>query len=78
MRILFCHQNFPGRFGFMAGSLAADPNNEVLFASCHQRRGATVPGVRRVILRTERLRRPPREENYAPIWCRYMLSGKSG
>ncbi len=78
MRILFCHQNFPGRFGFMAGSLAADPNNEVLFASCHQRRGATVPGVRRVILRTERLRRPPREENYAQIWCRFLLSGKSG
>lgn len=60
----------------MAEHLAANPENEVLFASCHQRRGATVPGVRRIILKTET--RSPQEENCAQAWCRAMLSGKGG
>ena len=62
----------------MAEHLAANPENEVLFASCHQRRGATVPGVRRIILRTEAARRSPQEENCAQAWCRATLSGKGG
>lgn len=77
MRILFFHKNFPGRFGFMAAHLAANPEHEVLFASCHQRSGAAVPRVRRVIVKPDAARRPPREENYAQIWCGAMLSGKS-
>ena len=31
MRILFIHQNFPGQFQHLAGALAADPANDVLF-----------------------------------------------
>lgn len=77
MRILFFHKNFPGRFGFMAAHLAANPENEVLFASCHQRSGAAVPRVRRVIVKPDAARRPQREENYAQSWCAAMLSGKS-
>ena len=77
MRILFFHKNFPGRFGFMAAHLAANPENEVLFASCHQRSGAAVPQVRRVIVKPDAARRPQREENYAQSWCAAMLSGKA-
>lgn len=77
MRILFCHENFPDRFGFMASYLAANPEHEVLFASRFQRRGLTLPGVRRVILKKGEPQCASEEQDYAQLWCRTALSGKS-
>lgn len=76
MRILFCHENFPDRFGFMASYLAANPEHEVLFASRFQRSGFTLANVRRVILKAGDTRRAPRGHNYAQLWCRTMLAGE--
>lgn len=77
MRILFCHENFPDRFGFMASYLAANPEHEVLFASRFQRRGLSLPGVRRAILKKGEPRGASEEQDYAELWCRTALSGKS-
>lgn len=47
MRILFLHNAFPGQFGPMAMALAADPANQVVFATA-QEEGA-LPGVRKLV-----------------------------
>lgn len=44
MRALFLHNACPGQFGHMAAALAADPANEVVFATAQA--GKTIPGVR--------------------------------
>lgn len=75
MRILFCHENFPDRFGYMASLLAANPENEVLFASCFQRKGTVLPKVRRIILKTGDARRLPPADNYAGMWARAVQIG---
>lgn len=72
MRILFCHENFPGSFAFMGESLAR--NNEVLFASLHQRRGAAIPNVRRILVRSDQQRGAT---SYAEIWQESVGAGKS-
>lgn len=76
MRILFCHENFPGRFGHLATQLAADPAHEVLFASCFQRHGVSLPGVRRVILRADRTRRAAQAQTYAAQWQQAVAAGE--
>ncbi len=50
MRILFIHNNFPGRLGALARTLAAS-GHEVLFAASHGRRGASLAGVQRTLLK---------------------------
>lgn len=75
MRILFFHENFPGRFGALASYLAADPKNEVLFASFFQRRDFAIPGVRRVVLRVSDPRRGADEHTYAQAWGRIAQGG---
>lgn len=44
MRILFLHNAFPGQFGHLAAALAADPANEVVFATAQA--GAALPNMR--------------------------------
>lgn len=44
MRVLFLHNAFPGQFGPMAAALAADPANQVVFATAQA--GGSLPGVR--------------------------------
>ena len=65
MKILFCHNNFPGQFHRLAVELAADPANEVVFLSHYLRRDVTVPRVvwRQVPLpETETTRNSPRRK----------------
>ncbi len=45
MKILFCHNNFPGQFHRLAVELAADPVNEVVFLSHYLRSDVSVPRV---------------------------------
>ena len=54
MRILFLNESFPGREGVIAAAFAADPKNEVLFASSYSRLGFSLPGVKRVLLKVAR------------------------
>ena len=54
MRILFCNDSFPGNFEALAGLLAADSANEVLFLSTFVRKDFSIPGVSRVRLRLNR------------------------
>lgn len=53
MRILFCSDSFPGRFGALATAFASQ-GHEVLFASHYGRRDFAIPGVRRVLLKPVR------------------------
>ena len=53
MRILFCADTFPGRFGALAAAFAAD-GHEVLFASHYGRRDFSIPGVQRVLFKPVR------------------------
>jgi glycosyltransferase involved in cell wall biosynthesis len=46
MRVLFLHPNFPAHFRDLAPALAADPANEVVFAT--QERERALPGIRKV------------------------------
>jgi len=57
MRILFCSDSFPGRFGALATAFAAQ-GHEVLFASHYGRRDFAIPGVRRVLLKPVREKTP--------------------
>lgn len=57
MRILFCSDSFPGRFGVLASDLATQ-GHEVLFASHYGRRDFAIPGVRRVLLKPVREKSP--------------------
>lgn len=52
MRIFFISNYFPGDLGPLARTLAAAPENEVLFASNRQRKGYALPGVRQVRLKS--------------------------
>ena len=51
MRLLFISNYFPGDLGPLARTLAAAPENEVLFASNRQRKDYALAGVRRVRLK---------------------------
>lgn len=55
MRVLFCNDSFPGRFGVLASAFAAQ-GHEVLFASHYGRRDFAIPGVRRILLKPVRER----------------------
>lgn len=43
MRILFCNDSFPGNFEALAGLMAADPADEVLFLSTFVRKDFPFP-----------------------------------
>ena len=62
MRILFCADTFPGRFGALSASFAAD-GHEVLFASHYGRRDFSIPGVRRALFKPVR---SPRGDKVLP------------
>ncbi|MCR6631656.1 MAG: glycosyltransferase [Magnetospirillum sp.] len=47
MRVLFLHNAFPGQFGPMAMAMAADPANQVVFATAQE--GGSLPGVRKLV-----------------------------
>ena len=57
MRILFVNHTFPGALGPLLAAFAAQPGQEILFASCRGRRDFSVPGVRHVVLSPSRSRR---------------------
>ena len=57
MRILFVNHTFPGDLGPLLAAFAAQPEHEILFASCRGRRDFSVPGVRHVVLSPSRSRR---------------------
>lgn len=57
MRILFVNHTFPGDLGPLLSAFAAQPEHEILFASCRGRRDFSVPGVRHVVLSPSRSRR---------------------
>ncbi len=57
MRILFCSDSFPGRFGVLASALASQ-GHEVLFASHYGRRDFAISGVHRVLLKPVREKSP--------------------
>lgn len=57
MRILFVNHTFPGDLGPLLAAFAAQPEHEILFASCRGRRDFSVPGVRHVVLFPSRSRR---------------------
>ena len=52
VRALFVHNNFPAQFRDLAPALAADPGNEVVFATQETQRN--LPGVRKVAWQTAR------------------------
>ena len=57
MRILLVNHTFPGDLGPLLAAFAAQPEHEILFASCRGRRDFSVPGVRHVVLSPSRSRR---------------------
>lgn len=75
MRILFCADTFPGRFGPLASAFAAE-GHDVLFASHYGRREFSLPGVRRVLLKPARRRSLPRngEEAAHQEWHRALVT----
>ncbi len=56
MRVLFCNYSFPGRLAPLASWLAAQSDNEVLFASCFERRNFKIAGVRQVYTKLKSLK----------------------
>lgn len=58
MKILFLHPNFPAQFRHVAGALAQDPNNEVLFGTKFENPEWQIPGVRKVLFKPSRESRP--------------------
>lgn len=77
MRILFCADNFPGRFGPLASAFAAE-GHEVLFASHYGRRDFSLPGVRRVLLKPARRRTQPESPDEAARqeWARALTTAR--
>lgn len=76
MRILFCADTFPGRFGALAASFAAD-GHEVLFASHYGRRDFSIPGVKRVLfkpVRSPRIDKALPGEAARAEWSRTLLA----
>jgi glycosyltransferase involved in cell wall biosynthesis len=59
MRVLFLHNNFPAQYRHVAAALAADPANEVVFAT--QRSDGELPRVRKLLYKPARL---PRKETH--------------
>ncbi len=78
MRILFLSESYPGREGIIAAAFAADPRNEVLFASSYSRLGFTLPGVKRVLLRVARASQTQDEGKgtFEQEWARALKVGK--
>jgi len=58
MKILFLHPNFPAQFRHMAGALAKDTNNQVLFGTKFENPEWQIPGVRKVLFKPSREARP--------------------
>ncbi len=52
MRVLFLHNNFPAQYRHIARLLAADRDNQVVFAT--SRREGTIPGVEKVLYKPAR------------------------
>lgn len=77
MRILFLNDTFPGRYGTLAACFAANPENEVLFASSYCRQGFSLPGVRRVLLKNTRERGQDNgSDAFEQGWGRALKVGK--
>ena len=78
MRILFCADTFPGRFGALSASFAAD-GHEVLFASHYGRRDFSIPGVRRALfkpVRSPRIDKALPGEAARAEWSKTLLASR--
>ena len=76
MRILFCADTFPGRFGALAADFATD-GHEVFFASHYGRRDFSIPGVHRVLfkpVRTPHIDKALPGEAARAEWSRTLLA----
>ena len=78
MRILFLNESYPGREGVIAAAFAANPKNEVLFASSYSRLGFSLPGVKRVLLKVVRTPQQPEagKSSFDQEWARALKVGK--
>ncbi len=76
MRILFCNDSFPGHFEALATYFAADPSNEVLFASRYERRCFAVPNVRRAQFRAPRAKNVGIKDPLVAEWMRASELGR--
>lgn len=76
MRILFCNDSFPGNFEALAGLMAADPADEVLFLSTFVRKDFSIPGVSRVRLRLNREKSSQEKDAFFPAWERAYRVGR--
>ena len=76
MRILFCNDSFPGNFEALAGLMAADSANEVLFLSSFFRKDFSIPGVSRVRLRLNHDRVLTEQDAFFQAWERAYRVGR--
>ncbi len=65
MKFLFLHQNFPAQFRHLAAALAADPANQVVFAT--QRDTGQLPGVRKLRYQPSRQAHPKIHHYVRPL-----------
>ncbi|MDD6088377.1 MAG: hypothetical protein PUB69_03570 [Desulfovibrionaceae bacterium] len=73
MRILFCSESFPGRFGPLASCYASFSCNQILFASYFDRKNFIIPSIQRVILRRSS-KHTQNSESSMPRECRELLT----
>lgn len=78
MRILFCNDSYPGRFGGMPSCMASDPANEVMFLSFHSGKQESASGVihARLNLNRDRKRIPQSKDPFVSEWEKMFSLGK--
>lgn len=54
MRALFLHPNFPAQYRHIITALGADPNNQIIFGTKHERPEWKIPGVTKALFRPNR------------------------
>lgn len=74
MRILFCHKDFPGQFGYMASLLASNPANDVRFASMYRRKGASLANVKQIRIMGDQL---SAGLDFSETWTASVNAGKA-
>lgn len=78
MRILFCNDRYPGRFGKMPSVLAADPANSVMFLSFRPGGENVSPRIRHVLLNIsrDRERLARNRDTFVAEWEKMFILGK--
>ena len=78
MRILFCNDRYPGRFGKIPSELAADPANKVMFLSFHPKQEDASSGIihARLNLNRNRERITRDSDSFVSEWEKMFNLGK--